>query len=82
MREITAVVSTDKYDDVVIKLKDLLNKKGVSRTKLTKATNANYSVIKRLYDGDLYKLDLYVIARVCYVLECEISDIIEYRQPE
>ena len=79
MREITTVVSTKKYGTITFKLKELLDKRGIARTKLAKAANVNYTVIKRLYDGDLVKLDLDVIAKVCYVLECEVSDIIEYQ---
>ncbi len=79
MKEITTVVSTDKYGAITFKLKDMLDKKGIARTKLAKATNVDYRVIKRLYDGDLVKLDLDVIARICYVLDCKVSDIIEYQ---
>ena len=79
MREITTVISNNNYGAIKFKLREMLNKQTISRTRLAKVSGADYRVIKRIYDGDLVKLDLDVIARICYVLECDISDIIEYR---
>ena len=78
MREITTVISNNNYGAITFKLKELLNKQSVSRTRLARASSADYRVIKRIYDGNLVKLDLDVLARICYVLECTIDDIIEY----
>ena len=39
-----------------------------------------FEVVDKWYKGDVEKLDLDVLARFCYVLECGIDDIIEYKR--
>ena len=46
--------------------------------KLVFDMDIEYVVIKRLMSGNLSRLDLSVIARVCNYLNCTMNDIIEY----
>jgi len=62
----------------LFKLDDILAKKKVSINKVMKETNTDFKVIKRIINGDLVKLDMFVISRLCDYLECDFSDIIEY----
>ena len=62
----------------LFKLDDILTKKKVSINKIMKETNTDFKVIKRLMNGDLVKLDIFVISRICDYLECNFEDIIEY----
>lgn len=41
-------------------------------------TNTDFKVIQRIISGELTKLDIIVLARICNFLNCRISDIIEY----
>ncbi len=62
------------------KLADLLKKNGISINKLMKDTNTDYKVIKRLMNGDLLRIDIIVLARLCDYLNCNITDIIDYKR--
>ena len=42
-------------------------------------TNTDFKVLKRLMTGDLVRIDIFVIARLCDYLHCKISDIFEYK---
>lgn len=42
-------------------------------------TNNDFKVIKRLMTGELVKIDIFVLARLCDYLDCSINDIIEYK---
>lgn len=42
-------------------------------------TNTDFKVIKRLMTGELVKIDIFVLARLCDYLDCSINDIIEYK---
>ena len=42
-------------------------------------TNTDFKVIKRLRTGELVKIDIFVLARLCDYLDCSINDIIEYK---
>ena len=78
--EYGSIVNTIQYGRFVIKLNDVLIEKGVSKTKLAKLANTNYKNIKRLCDHDVQKIDLDILARVCYILKCDISEIVHYEK--
>ena len=41
-------------------------------------TNTDFTVIKRLINGDMVRVDILVLARLCDYLDCDITDIFEY----
>ena len=64
----------------LFKLNDILKNKNISINKISRDTNTDFKVIKRLMTGELVKIDIFVLARICDYLECSIEDIIEYKQ--
>ena len=62
----------------LFKLSKNLKEKNISINKLMRDTNTDFKVIKRLMTGELVKVDIFVLARICDYLDCTIEDIIEY----
>ena len=62
------------------KLGSLLNERKISKTKLCQDTETDYKVITRYIDGDLTRLDINILERLCSYLECDISDIVELKK--
>ncbi len=62
----------------IFKLKQLLSNKNISINKLMRDTNTDFKVIKRLINGDIVRIDITVLARLCNYLECDITDIVDY----
>ncbi len=62
----------------LFKLGDLLDRKKISINKLMRDTNTDFKVIKRIMDGDLARIDIIVLARLCDYLNCKETDIFEY----
>mgnify|MGYP004455040489 FL=1 len=62
----------------LFKLNDVLVDKNVSKNRLMRETNTDFKVIQRIINGDLTRLDIIVLARICNFLNCNINDIIEY----
>ncbi len=62
----------------LFKLEDILADKNISINKLMKDTETDFKVLKRLMTGNLVRIDIFVIARLCDYLKCTITDIIEY----
>lgn len=62
----------------LFKLEQLIDDKDISINKLMRDTNTDFKVIKRIITGDLVRIDIFVIARLCDYLNCKITDIIEY----
>ena len=63
----------------IFKLASLLKEKNISINKLMRDTNTDFKVVKRIMNGEIIKLDIYVLARLCDYLNCNIIDIIEYK---
>lgn len=68
------------YGKIEINLKSVMDKKGISKNKLAKMVGTDNNTINRYYNGELSKLDVDILARICYVLECNIGDLIKYRK--
>lgn len=66
------------YGEVKINIKQVMKEKNITRNKLSVLTGATYNVINRYYNSDISRIDLDVLARICYVLDCKISDILQY----
>lgn len=60
------------------KLEDILKKRNISINKLIRDTNTDFKVLKRIMTGELVRVDIFVVARLCDYLNCTINDIIEY----
>lgn len=62
----------------LFKLNQLLTDRGISKNKLMKETNTDFNVIQRLANGDMVRIDILVLARLCDYLDCAMTDIFEY----
>ncbi|MBE5822058.1 MAG: helix-turn-helix transcriptional regulator [Clostridiales bacterium] len=62
----------------LFKLEKILEEKNISKNKLMRDTNTDFKVLQRLFTGNLVRIDIIVLARICDYLNCSIIDIIEY----
>ena len=72
----------DEYGSVNVKLAEMLDNRGITRNRLKTLTGIKYEVIDRYYQNHVERVDLDFIAKVCYVLNCELADMIDYKSPE
>ena len=67
---------------VKLRLKELLKQKNYTRNQLSVNTGIKYQTIDRYYKGTgVERVDLTLLSKICYVLECSLSDLIEYIPP-
>ena len=50
----------------------------VSIFQLARLTNIRYDIIKKYADNQMMRYDASILSKLCFVLNCSISDIIEY----
>ena len=55
-----------------------MNHKKISIYKVSMLTGLKYDVILRYYNNQIIKYDSCVLAKLCYVLDCSISDLLKY----
>ena len=56
----------------------MLEKRSITRYELAKRTEIKFQTIDRYYKNRVIRYDSYILDRICKVLECNVSDIIEY----
>lgn len=69
------------YGYIEFNIKNIMNKRGISVNQLVRRTGLHHNVVKRYYNGENQKYDSDVLAKLCYVLNCKLSDIIYYVKP-
>lgn len=65
---------------VTISLDKYLELKNISRYELAKRTGIQYQIIDNYYKNKVKRYDSFVLDRICEALNCNISDIIEYKK--
>ena len=60
----------------------MLEKRGITRYELAKRTEIKFQTIDRYYKNRVIRYDSYILDSICTVLECNVSDILEYVKDE
>jgi len=85
MSDLKSIISyqTQEYGHIIVKLSHVLDSRGITRNRLRTLTGVKYEVIDRYYKGQQIELvDLDFLAKVCYVLDCSVEDLLEYQKPD
>lgn len=67
------------YGQIILKLDDILNKKQITTYELSTSANIRFQTVKKLREDTATRIDFNVLAKICYVLNCRVQDIIEYK---
>lgn len=79
---VRGIVELKNYGKVEIKLKTIMDKKNISIYQLSQLASLKHSTVKNYYNNmPITRVDLDVISKMCYVLDCKIEDILEYTYP-
>ena len=78
MKELRSVVNLGTYGKISIHLKELIEEKGITRYRLAKLADTRFEVVEKWCSGTVERIDSDVLARFCYILDCEITDIIKF----
>ena len=78
MKELRSVININSYGNISIHLKDLIEEKGITRYRLAKLADTRFEVVEKWCSGTVERIDSDVLARFCYILDCDITDIIRY----
>ncbi len=72
------LITLKDYGHIEIHLKKYMNQKQITRNALARAINTRFEVVDKWYHGHVEKIDADILARICYVLDCNPGDIIKY----
>jgi putative transcriptional regulator len=66
------------YGSIELQIGKKMKEKNISCYQMSKLTGLRYEVVKRYYNNSIYRIDLDVLSRMLYILECDISEIMIY----
>lgn len=70
------------YGHIHIKLDELMKEQNISINKLAFRSETQRTQLKSYIRNEVQRLDMAVLARLCYALECDLHDLIEYIPPD
>lgn len=73
--------NTNDYGNIRFKLKDIMEKRNISMNQLSFRAEMQRTQLRNYRDNKIQRLDVDILLRLCYVLECDLSDLIEYVPP-
>lgn len=62
----------------LFKLNSLLEQKNITKNACLVKKEIDFNSMQRLVKGNLTRIDLTIIAKLCNELNCKIEDIVEY----
>lgn len=77
-----SVVKMKGHGKVRIRLREIMDERDIKRNELAKSIYSRFEVVDNWYSGDMRSVDLDILAKLCYVLQCDISDILVYEREQ
>lgn len=75
----TVLVRKD-YGGITFQFAQVMDERGINRNQLATRAGIRFEVADRFYSGKIERLDMDVLARVLYVLDCDVSDVMRYEK--
>lgn len=75
-------MNDSEFGTVKLHLRELMEERNLSLTKLSFRAEMQRTQLKHYYDGDIQRLDMAVLSRLCYALHCDLNDLLEYIPPK
>ena len=69
-----------RYGEIVFSFDKVMEEKRINRNQLANRAGIRFEVADRFYNGKIERLDIDVLARVCFVLGCDVADVMAYQQ--
>ena len=71
-----------EFGSIRLKLDEVMKKQNSSINKLAFRSEMQRTQLKAYRDNKIQRVDLSVLARLCFALDCDLHDLIEYIPPE
>ena len=66
------------YGKILFMFGKVMDEKQINRNQLANRAGIRFEVADRFYNGNIERLDVDVLARVCFVLDCNVADVITF----
>lgn len=74
--------SSEAYGEIRLKLNEILEERKISMNQLSFRAEMQRTQLRNYRDNKIQRLDIDILLRLCYVLECDLCELIEYIPPK
>lgn len=71
-----------EFGTVRLHLNELMKDRNISVSKLSFRAEMQRTQLKKYRDNEVQRLDIAVLSRLCYALDCDLHDLLEYIPPK
>lgn len=75
------MVNTNDYGSFEILLSDYLKENNISKNWLAEKANLQRTQLNSYCNNKIKRPDFDVLSRICFSLQCDLSDILRYKRP-
>lgn len=68
----------EHFGHIEIKLDQLIKERKISKNKVANLAQMQRTQLTNYCRGNIQRVDLAILSRLCYALNCSVSDILEY----
>lgn len=76
----SSVVIYVDYGEIKVNVKRIMKEKGITRAELARKAGLSSRTVNRYYNDEVLKFDRDVLAKLCYILDCSIDELIYYKK--
>ena len=77
-----SIITYIDYGYIKYDIKPIMKKRKLSKNQIVKKTGLHHQVIERYMNDSVTRFDRDVLAKLCYVLDCNFDEIISYVSPK
>lgn len=81
MKKADSIITYVDYGKIVCDIQTVMKKRNLSKNQVVKKTGLHHQVIQRYMDGNIARYDRDILAKLCYVFDCKLSEILYYSDP-
>ena len=70
------------YGKLTLNLERIMNERGISKNRICKYLDIPRTNFNRYYRNDFQRMDAGLICKLCWYLEIDAGELIEYTRPE
>ena len=70
------------FGHVEVQLDEVIKRSNLSKNKIANLSQMQRTQLNNYCKGKVQRMDLSTLARLCYALDCDISDILKYVPPQ
>ena len=74
-------VDDEDYGQIRLHLDEMIKEKNVSASQLSYRAEMQREQLRKYRNNNVQRLDIDILTRLCYVLDCDLSDLVEYIPP-